>query len=77
MIAAAIALLVLRDTQVVDAEKSLSFCTHVAKVKTILSLLLLISFLDQNLLAWVLLVLQFEDYHQMFNAFESHLRGDV
>ncbi|THU67466.1 hypothetical protein C4D60_Mb05t24920 [Musa balbisiana] len=35
VIAAAIALLVLRDTQLVDAEKSLSFCTHVAKERVL------------------------------------------
>ncbi|KAJ8504353.1 hypothetical protein OPV22_005239 [Ensete ventricosum] len=35
VIAAAIALLVLRDTQVADAEKSLSFCTHVAKERVL------------------------------------------
>ncbi|URE02244.1 Cyclin, C-terminal domain [Musa troglodytarum] len=35
VIAAAIALLVLSDAQVVDAEKSLSFCTHVAKERVL------------------------------------------
>lgn len=41
VIAAAIALLVLRETQMVDVEKKLSCCTHVMKVKMVLALLVL------------------------------------
>ena len=41
VIAAAIALLVLRETQMVDVERKLSCCTHVMKVKMVLAPLVL------------------------------------